>query len=419
MDLRIHSQNEKIHLRELAKKQLEYANLPVMRQRERDWFALHDGGDSRTMVVLEIHPFREELYPPYVCESPFGRWMEDRILCHLANYELVHDDKVVPNHFPVEMQIHIREHGFVRNVVHAPDGKGRTLGYAAVHPISDLRRDFSLIGPSLYGYDEKLTQDLMEASNDILGDILPVTLANDSLRWYMSFTARAVNLMGLQAFMLSMMDYPGETHALLNLILRDSLDYMTWQEREGLLTLNNHNSKVGAGSYGFTRQLPTDETKKTGLIGLKDLWGNMNSQESVGISPAMYEEFIFPVYRIASRLFGMIYYGCCEPVHAIWENCLSKLPNLKKVSVSNWCDEALMGEALAGTGLVYSRKPSPNFLGVGTFREDDFRSHIQFTMDAARHCRKEIIIRDVYTLDHDREKARRAIDIIRELSEGS
>ena len=141
----------------------------------------------------------------------------------------------------------------------------------------------------------------------------------------------------------------------------------------------------------------------------------MDSQESAGISPAMYEEFIFPYYLEISRNFGLLSYGCCEAVHGIWDNCLSKMDNLRKVSVSSWCDERFMGERLRGKKIIYHRKPSPNYLGVGSnLDEDALRKHIRETLTAAKGCTLEITQRDVYSINNNEDKARRYVDIIRE-----
>ena len=141
----------------------------------------------------------------------------------------------------------------------------------------------------------------------------------------------------------------------------------------------------------------------------------MDSQETVGISPAMFEEFIFPCYRKIAEQFGLLSYGCCEPVDPIWDSCISKLPNLRKVSISPWCNEEFMGERLRGGRVIYQRKPSPNFLGVDpVLDEEAFRQHIRKTLLAARGCKLEITQRDVYTIHHNIPKARRYVEIIRE-----
>jgi hypothetical protein len=139
-----------------------------------------------------------------------------------------------------------------------------------------------------------------------------------------------------------------------------------------------------------------------------------NSQETVGVSPAMFVEFCLPYYQRVCERAGLIYYGCCEPASPLWEAALSKLPNLKKVSISRWCDEAMMGEALRGTPIVYSRKPDPNFLSVDRhLNEDAWAKHIAATLQAARGCQMEFIIRDVYTLHGDIGNARRAVEVAR------
>ena len=77
-----------------------------------------------------------------------------------------------------------------------------------------------------------------------------------------------------------------------------------------------------------------------------------------------------------------------------------------------------MGAALRGKPVVYHRKPSPQYLGVGdTLDEDGLREHIEHTLRAARGCTLEITQRDVYTIHGDIPKARRFIEIIRDCIE--
>ena len=82
----------------------------------------------------------------------------------------------------------------------------------------------------------------------------------------------------------------------------------------------------------------------------------MDTQETVGLSPKMYEEFIFSCYKKIASQYGLLSYGCCEPAHPIWDNCISKLDNLRKVSISPWCDEEFMGERLRDRKNVISAK---------------------------------------------------------------
>jgi len=81
----------------------------------------------------------------------------------------------------------------------------------------------------------------------------------------------------------------------------------------------------------------------------------------------------------------LLSYGCCEGVHAIWEKSVSQYENLRKVSISPWCDEAYMGSALQGRKVAFHRKPSPNFIGVERHMEEDLvRAAMEKTVSAAK-----------------------------------
>jgi len=74
-----------------------------------------------------------------------------------------------------------------------------------------------------------------------------------------------------------------------------------------------------------------------------------------------------------------------------------------------------MGDALRGTGIVFSRKPDPYFLGVeSNLNEKAWKEHIKETLEATRGVHTEFIIRDVYTVHGNIAKARRAVELARE-----
>ena len=74
-----------------------------------------------------------------------------------------------------------------------------------------------------------------------------------------------------------------------------------------------------------------------------------------------------------------------------------------------------MGAALRNRNIIYHRKPSSNFLGLGdTLDEDAFREHITKTLKAAQGCTLEITQRDIYTIHRNEAKVRRYMEIIRE-----
>lgn len=216
----------------------------------------------------------------------------------------------------------------------------------------------------------------------------------------------------------ALIDYPDDFHQLMHRISSDYIGYFRWLEQEGLLFLNNGNTPVAQASFGFTRTLPQPDASPEAKVRTNDLWLYMDSQETVSISPKMFGTFMFPHYSEVAKHFGALSYGCCEPVHRLWEKYVSALPNLRKVSISPWCDEEYMGEALRGSRVIYHRKPSPNLVGVGKeLDEEAFRTHIKKTLRCAQGCKLEFAFRDVYTLSGVLDKPKRAVQIVRELIE--
>jgi len=406
--------NERTYLRELARKQAEYAALPVMAARKQMWYDLNDGvPDTRPPVIVETWTFNRDFMPPGVtrCTSEAGRGIEWQLLGNIRNHELLDDDKVMPDTFNIGWFAHVDEFGVKIERTTVQDAEGVATGYQFHHPIKDLERDMHLLKPASCRVDREGTLAYRAFLEDLLGDILPVAIRT-GIYGNCMLTHRVVELMGMEAFFLAMYDAPDALHRLMAYLRDNALRVMRWAESEGLLRVNNGNQASFGSSYNFTRRLPAPGHSGDAAR-LADMWGSANSQETVGVSPELFHEFCFPYYRDVCEPVGLLYYGCCEPVHPFWED-VRALPHLKKVSISRWCDERFAGEALQGTGMVYSRKPDPNFLSVDeTLQEDAWAAHIRQTLEAARGVALEFIVRDVYTVHDNLENPRRAVTIAR------
>ena len=255
--------------------------------------------------------------------------------------------------------------------------------------------------------DREGTQSYFDRAQEAFGDILPPRMTMNGL--YAVPTQDVVHLMGMENMCFAMYDYPELFHKMMDQLSDDYLAYYEFLRGEGLLLPTTGYEMVSQGSRCFTDDLPSEHVSGTG-----DVWGFMDSQETVSISPDMYGEFIFPYYKKIAQTFGLFSYGCCEPVDPVWKY-VGTLKNLRKVSCSPWCNEEIMGENLRGKKIIFHRKPSPNFLGVGeTLDENGLREHIRKTLQAAAGCELEITQRDIYTIHHNEEKAKRFIAIIRE-----
>ena len=131
---------EKAYLRELAKEYLEIANLPVMDERTKLWYSHNALKSSRPIVVMEMRSFEHELLPPLKCASEFGKRIEKELLRHIVNHRMVDDDKVVPRHFDLEMDIHIRPFDIDIKREYAVDSAGASLATKILILLSILSR---------------------------------------------------------------------------------------------------------------------------------------------------------------------------------------------------------------------------------------------------------------------------------------
>ena len=402
---------ERTYLRSLAERQAEYAALPVMKRRERMWLDVNtSSGAVRPPVVIETWTFDRDFLPEsvYRCATETGRHIERQLLRNTRNHELIDDDKVIPSTFDIGPQVKIDEFGVEIPRKTLRDSEGVETAYMHIHPVKDIMTDLEMLSPVRCSVDREGTSAYRDFLEDLIGDLLPVKIRS-GVGVVPFLTHRVIELMGMEAYFLAMYEAPGHLHRLMGYLRDNALSVMRWYESEGLLVVNNGNQDSFGTSYNFTDRLPAPGYEG-GPARLRDMWLATNSQETVGISPEAFGEFCFPYYRDVCEPMGLLYYGCCEPAHPFWEY-IEKLPHLKKVSISRWCDQQFMGNALADRGIVFSRKPDPNFLSVDkTLDEEGWAAHIRETLQAARNVPLEFIIRDVYTLHGDIGNAKRAID---------
>lgn len=402
--------NDRIILRELAKKQYEYSQTEKNKNRIREWTDHNSLQGKRPMIHLEMWTFAQEIIPQRLqCKGEFARDVETKLYCNFLNQELFDDDRVTPDYYPMPYDTHFT----LFNIPIKKHNSVGSVGHEFISVVEDLEDDYEKLQETDYGVDMESTMLKKQALEEVFGDILPVRLQMNCL--YSVPTQMIVHFMKMENMMFNIYDYPELFKEMMNRIADDTLAYYKMLEEKRLILPTTSFEGVGQGTWSFNTELPGwDEWEKRPFTP-KDVWGFMDSQETVGISPDMYEEFIFPCYEKIASSYGLLSYGCCEPVDPIWDKCISRLPNLRKVSISPWCNEEFMGERLRGTKVIYHRKPSPNFLGVDpVLDEDAFRAHIRKSLTAARGCKMEITQRDVYTIHNSIPKAKRYIEVIRE-----
>lgn len=418
---------ERATLRRLAAQVAELAAHPREAEKRALWYRHNDLVPTRPLVVCDPENGWNEILPQaeLECRAEQARFWEMALRREIFWGTELLDDRVILPYFDVPHVFEESGWGLEPRFV------GREPGgaYTWDPPLTDYVDVARLTAPVI-SIDWDATSRLTALAQELFGDLLTVRQRTSSGlpplvwwtvspapsgAWWWSFgmTEPLVKLRGLGQMMYDMIDRPQGVH-LLMAFLRDAyvakLDFL---EENGLLSLNNDGTYVGSGGFGWTHQLPGSDFAAT--VRASDMWGFAESQETVGISPRMFDEFVFPYQLSLLERFGLNCYGCCEPLDKRWD-VVRKVPRLRRVSVSAWANVPRMAELLGGD-YVFSWKPNPAELAAPSFDEDAIRSGLRTMMRQTKSCRVEVIMKDNHTLCGDPSRAIRWTQIAREEAE--
>ncbi len=111
-----------------------------------------------------------------------------------------------------------------------------------------------------------------------------------------------------------------------------------------------------------TRELPAADYD--GTVRPTDVWGRCSAQIFSAVSPAMHDEFDLACNQELFAPFGLLYYGCCEPLDLKIDILRRRFANLRKISITPWADPDVAARSI-GRDFVLAAKPNPAFVSVG------------------------------------------------------
>ncbi len=388
-------------LRELGRRVAEIAALPVQRETIAAWKALNGLRPVRPMVMIDQIPWHEmDVNEELICrcEDPFCRRIEAGLRMRIYRWEHMPADAAVEP--VVEMPKVIRNSGFgiaVEEDVAVLDPTNSVVGHH-YHDQFAKESDISKIRDPEISLDETATAEAEEKAHEVFDGILEVRMQGT----FPAFAPwdRIITWRGTETPLYDLVDRPQFTHALLQRVTQAYLVMLDQLEEQGLLGTQQHNIHC-TGAYSDELSAEGADPQRSRA---KDLWTCGMSQIFSTVSPAMHEEFEFPYLSPWFERFGLVYYGCCEPLD-LKMDMVRKLPNVRKVSMSPWVDVQRGAEGI-GADFVFSRKPSPAFLAGDDWHPEAVERDLRETLDACRAngCPCELILKDISTLNYQPQR---------------
>jgi len=399
-------------LRRLAEEVARLAARPEEATKRERWRRHNQLETTEPMVFIDPENGWNEIITEATlrCESRDARRWERQLRREIYWGEHLRDDRVIEPFF--RLPYRFQDSGWGLNEVRHGGEHGGAYNWDAAMKSYD---DFDLLKFPEYRIDVKGSQKDEALLTRLFGDVLPVQRRTEWF-WTLGMTWTLANLRGMESMMLDMFDEPENLHRIMAFLRDGTLARIQWLEDQGFLTPNNDGTYVGSGGFGWTDELPAG-SGPDGRTMLQDQWGFAESQETVGVSPDHFAEFILPYQKPILARYGLACYGCCEPMDLRWSH-VRDIPNLRRVSVSPWANVAVMAENLQDR-YVFSWKASPTMIAAPDFVPERVAADLKLGLSQARGCCVEVIMKDTNTLSHEPERAgqwvelaRRAIDAV-------
>ena len=388
-------------IRELAARVAEIAAMPVQAEKRRLWRKLNVLEPERPMVMIDQVCWNEMDIGDELtlrCSDEECRRYEEFLRQVLYQWKHFPVDMVVESFIRVPMAIHNTGFGVhVKEELAVSDPTNSVVGHKFINQFK-YESDLEKVQIPQISHSPTETNHRLEIAHQLFDGLLEVR------PWgvdpYLSLWDVISTWMGVENALFALVDRPEFMHQLVGQVTDGYLFMLDQLEEQGLLS--------GPQSLIHCTGAYTDELPASGFDPnhwrTKDMWMFGLAQMFSTVSPRMFKEFeVDYASRICAR-FGLVYYGCCDPLDKKM-NQVREIPNVRKISMSPWVDQE-RGAAEIGKEFVYSRKPSPALLAYDTFDPEMVRQDLLATRKVCldNGCPLELILKDISTVRYEPER---------------
>ena len=385
-------------VRVLATQVAEIAAKPEMRKRKQLWIDNNALRYTRPPVNIE-----QVCWEEMNCNDELTLRCADPVLRRFENdlRRTIYKEKHFPVDFVVDPEykipLAIKGTGFnipIREKVLSSSRDCEVVSHEYTDQFQNEEDIEKLCFPDVKLNDEA-NRLLSDAAHEAFDGIMPVLFIGAEA-WVRTWDLISM-WRGVTPALYDMADRPELIHKLVRRITDITCAYFDQLEEKGLLNASQ--------SYVHCTGAYTDELPKSGSgkFTTKDMWMAGLAQMLSGVSPQMVDEFEIEYIAPVCERFGLVYYGCCEPLD-LKLDVVKKLPNGRKVSMSPWVNPRRGAEGL-GSSYVYSAKPNPAFLAWDSFDPEAVRKELSHIKKVCEENKTplEFILKDISTT-HNRPK---------------
>ncbi|MHC4508346.1 MAG: hypothetical protein ACYTAO_05220 [Planctomycetota bacterium] len=391
-------------LRRLAGEVAEIASFDVHKEKARLWTKLNDLQSERPMVWINEICWNEMNIDDELTlqtEHPWAQDQEDKLRKTIYQWKHMRGDMIVNDYFTCPLAIHSTDFGIIEDVdIARTDETSDVVSRRFKIQIKDPE-DIEKIEMPTVTHNDEATEFSYQAMRKIYEGIMPVKKMGQTHIWFTPWDY-LIRWWGIEEAMMDMILRPDMVNAAVSRMVDAWMAELAQFEQMNLLSLDNDNTRVGSGGYGYTSDLPGD-TYDPAHVRPHNMWGCSNAQIFSEVSPEMHWEFAIRHDMRWLERFGRTYYGCCEPLDKKME-ILRRIPNLRKISVSPWCDiDRAIGEI--GSDYVISRKPSPAVLAETKWQPEKARADVREVIERVEgKCHVEFIMKDISTVRYEPQR---------------
>ena len=397
-------------LRRLARSYAEAAAQERNTENRRLHRAVNDLQMIRPVVLIDEIPFHEINFDGSLtlqCEDPILRGAEDYLRKKLFQWKHFPADMILAPYYPVEKIIHSTGCGFtVQEDTLVKDSRNHIISHE-YHDQLEEEDSIEQFHLPVVTYDEEATMAVFNRIGNAIGDLLPVRLVGRSC--YVPIWDDIARLRGVTPLLIDLVERPEHTHRIVSKMAEYYESLNEQMERLGLFEIEPLHIHC---TSALNSTLPGEYDG--GPVKRSQIWGRGMAQIFASVSKDMHEEFDIAYMKKIMEPFGLVYYGCCEPLDKKID-ILEQIPHLRKISITPWADIDNAAEVI-GNRYVIANKPNPASVS-GRLDEDALRKEISRILSACKRngCSFDMVLKDISSVGYDVQNLIRWEQIVMEM----